>query len=499
MTSVWSAERAARADTLRARALAPIVVVAGSAGGILAAKLASQRQPMTVVVFALALVPLALWRWPQAAVLGLLAGTVMVEQFQYTVGTKPGVFTDKIPLFQSLSKGSGITPMEMLLVLMVVIWLMKGALEHSLGLPRSTLSRTMVVYLGLVVLGFAIGLAHGGKIKTAGWEVRPWFYMALAYVLAYSFLKTASAVKAIMWTLVLGSGFKAIQGVMMFLSVRHWQPRPEEILAHEEAFFFGLFLILCIGLWVFRIKGRLRAVATLLLPAVLLADLVNSRRNAWAIVGTTLITFFVMAYASLPERRRALRRFGVVVLVVSAVYFPLFWNKSGTLGQPARALHSQISPDARDLQSNRYRTLENANLAINIRQAYSIGRGFGVPINYVIPIVDISNVDAAISFLPHNGILWIWMRIGIEGEIVFLAMLAAAVMVACRLTKVRDPELILLGVLTVCALVAYVVQGYNDMGFFWFRIALCLGILLGAVEASLRRVADQVALPAVAR
>ena len=38
---------------------------------------------------------------------------------------------------------------------------------------------------------FAIGLSHGGKIKTAGWEVRPWFYMALAYVLAYSFLKTA--------------------------------------------------------------------------------------------------------------------------------------------------------------------------------------------------------------------------------------------------------------------------------------------------------------------
>ena len=82
--SLRSAERAARADTLRARALAPILVVAGSAGGILAAKLASQRQPMIVVVFALALVPLALWRWPQAAVLGLLAGTVMVEQFQYS-------------------------------------------------------------------------------------------------------------------------------------------------------------------------------------------------------------------------------------------------------------------------------------------------------------------------------------------------------------------------------------------------------------------------------
>ncbi len=40
--------------------------------------------------------------------------------------------------------------------------------------------------------------------------------------------------------------------------------------------------------------------------------------------------------------------------------------------------------------------------------------------------------------------------------------------------------------LTVCAVVAYLVQGYNDMGFTWFRIALCMGVLLGTTEAALR-------------
>jgi len=473
---------------LRARKLAPLAFLAAAAGGLGAAKLASMRQPMLIILFVLILVPLALWRWPQAGVLGLLAGTATVEQFRYTVGPRVGVFTDKIPLFQSLSKGSGVTPAEMLLALMIVIWLLRGAVTRSWNVPCSPLARSIVLLLVLVVVAFAVGIAHGGKIKVAGWEVRPWFYLALAYLFSASLLRTRTALRAVLWTLVLGTGFKALQGVMMFLSIRNMPGRPENILAHEESFFFGVFIILTLGLWLFQIRGRLRVVATALLPFVLVADMANARRNAWAIIGTTMIAFGVAAYSALPERRRGLRRVGVLLIVVSAVYFPLFWNKTGTLAQAARAVHSQIAPDARDKQSNQYRVAENANLALNIRQSSSLGRGFGRPIDYAIAIVDISNVDAAISFLPHNGILYVWMRMGILGEVVLWSMVAAAIIGACQLvkTKTGDRELALFGTIAVCAVVAYVVQGYNDLGLFWFRIALCLGVLLGGVEAALR-------------
>jgi O-antigen ligase len=482
------AERSTAPDTLRARKLAPLVVAAAVAGGLGAAKLAAMRQPMLIILFVLVLVPLALWKWPQAGVLALLAGTVTIEQFRYTVGPRAGVFTDKIPLFQSLSKGSGVTPAEMLLVLMTLIWLMKGAIDRSWGAPRSPLARSILLLLGIVVVGFAVGVAHGGKIKVAGWEVRPWFYLGFAYLFTASLLRTRNVLRTILWTLVLGSGFKAIQGVMMFLSIRHMPGRPENILAHEESFFFGVFIILTLGLWLFQVKGRLRVVATCLLPFVLIADMANARRNAWAIIGTTLIAFGIAAYSALPERRRGLRRIAAVVMVVSAVYFPLFWNKTGTLAQAARAVHSQIAPDARDKQSNQYRIAENANLALNIRQSASLGRGFGLPIHYAIAIVDISNVDAAIAFLPHNGILWVWMRMGILGEVLFWAMVAAAIIRSCQLVKTGDRELALFGTVAVCAVVAYVVQGYNDLGLFWFRIAICLGVLLGGVEVALRLV-----------
>jgi hypothetical protein len=166
---------------------------------------------------------------------------------------------------------------------------------------------------------------------------------------------------------------------------------------------------------------------------------------------------------------------------------PAYWHNDGVVGQPARAVRSEVAPDARDLQSNQYRNAENFNLLLNIKQSGPLGKGFGLRINYVSPIVDITNVDPAISFLPHNGLLYIWMRLGILGELLLWLLVAAAIIRASQLARVADREAALFGAVVVCAVIAYVLQGYNDLGFFWFRIALCLGFLLGATEATLYR------------
>jgi O-antigen ligase len=181
-----------------------------------------------------------------------------------------------------------------------------------------------------------------------------------------------------------------------------------------------------------------------------------------------------------------LRRLIAALLVMGAVYFPVFWNSEGTLAQPARALRSAIAPNARDLMSNQYRQAEDANLVLNIQASNGIGKGFGVPIDYAIPIQDLSDISSMIDYVPHNGVLYVWMRMGLVGEIAFLSLVGAMVIRGCQLVKVKDRELALFGTLVVCAVLGYVVQGYNDMGFFWFRIALALGALLGGVEAALR-------------
>jgi hypothetical protein len=88
-----------------------------------------------------------------------------------------------------------------------------------------------------------------------------------------------------------------------------------------------------------------------------------------------------------------------------------------------------------------------------------------------------------LRYVPHDGVYWIWMRMGLVGQGVFLLVIAEAVIAACRLSAAADRETALLGALVACALLGYVVMGQKDLGFYWFRIALCMGVLIGAVEA----------------
>jgi hypothetical protein len=273
--------------------------------------------------------------------------------------------------------------------------------------------------------------------------------------------------------------------------VRHATPRPDAVLGHEESCFFGVFVVLAIGLWTFGIRGRLRTVATFLLPIVLMADMVNSRRTAWAILFAGGLLMTVISYVRFPDRRRILKRCLVLVVIGMAVYLPAYWGNTGATAQPARAIRSVVAPsssDARDSSSDRYRLIEDANLALNIRTHHSTGTGFGVPIKYDIPITDLTGIASMLKYVPHDGIYWIWLRMGLLGQAMFLLLIAEAVLAACRLTVVPDRETALLGALVACGLLAYVVMGQKDLGFYWFRIAVFMGVLLGAVEARSRQV-----------
>jgi hypothetical protein len=470
-----------------------LAILAGLAAGALAAS----GHSTIVFAFPALLIPVAIWKRDEAGVIIVLAVATLVEEDTYEVG--PGVagaFTQKIPLFHSITQGSGVSLFEVLLVLILAVWVMKGALQGSLRLPHSALSRAIGVFLLVVLWGVGVGLADGGAFRWAVWEIRPFVYLGVMFWVSASLLNTKRALRAVLWTLVLGSGFKALQGVKIWIPARHLTPKPEAILAHEEAFFFGLFIFLTLALWIFEQRGALRTTATALLPAVLLSNLANSRRTSWAILVLGLVAMLVVAYATLPHRRRMLQRLGLGLAIGSAVYFPFFWNSESTIGQPAHAVHSAVKPDKRDASSNLYRDQENANLWFNIRKSPYVGMGFGRPIDYALPIQDISTIDPQIKYVPHDSVLGLWMRVGLVGEVAFLMVIAAAILRAVELMRVRDQELALFGLLTICGIVAYLVQGYNDLGFSWFRIALCMGILFGATEAALRLARQERTSPA---
>ncbi len=468
------------------RSLSLLLFAAAVCVGLVVAREVQGSHPVLALLTPLLLVPWGLWVSPTAGVVAGVAAGVVVEQFAYQVGPRPGAVTAYVPFFHSITPGSGFTPAEAFLVVLLATWALRQVRAGVPLLHPSPLGRRLALLIGVTVAYVGVGLARHGSLKAALWEVRPLFYLAIMFVLASSLLTTTRAVRALLWALVLGSGAKAGYGLVIFLAVRHLQPRPEAVLGHEESFFFGLVVFLVIGLWSFRVQGRLRTVATSVLPAVVLCDMANSRRTAWAILIAGSLFMTLLAYARLPEHRQAIRRGAVVVVALSLVYLPLFWNKTGTSAQPARALHSLVAPDPRDASSDRYRVLEDANLKVNIRAHRATGSGFGVPINYAIRIPDLTGIASMLAYVPHNGVLWVFMRPGILGEVLLWLVIGEGVLSACRLTRVADRETAVLGALVASALVGYAIIGEKDLGFYWLRIALCTGALLGAVEARLR-------------
>jgi hypothetical protein len=486
MTALRPARGPADADARLARMLAPAVCGAGLAAGYLAGHLAGGHQPVLAMLLPLLLLPILLWHLPRAGLLLLVAATITIEQFGYEVGPRGGAATASIPFFHSVSAGSGLTPVEVFIAVLVGIWVLKTVQSGERLFHRTRLSRHIGLLCALAVVFLVYGMYRQGDFKIGLWEARPFFYLGITYVLASSMLTRASSMRAIWWIMVIGSGVKAVYGIVIWYSIRHVQPRPEAVLAHEESFFFGMFVVLTLGMWVFHLRGRLRVVATCLLPVVLLADMVNSRRTAWAILATSSVVMLVIGYVRRPDRRKMLRRVALVLLAGSAVYMPLFWNKDGTLAQPARAVRSVVAPDARDEQSNQYRVVEDANLMLNIQATHSMGKGFGLPINYIIGMVDLHSSIRAIAYIPHNGVLYVWMRMGILGELALWLVIMYGIIAACRLTAHPDNETVLFAAMAVAAMVAYVIMGDKDMGFTWFRIAFFVGALLGAVEGRTR-------------
>jgi hypothetical protein len=490
-----------RANRLRVLALGVFSVMGALLAGLFAGTLASGGHSIAVVALFGITILVIIWRRPEVGVILILVAATTIEQFRYSVKD----FTDFVPFYASLSDGVGLkgvylNPLELTLVVVAVIWLMKAVANRTVRLPRSHLAAGFAIMLGIALLAEMHGLASRGDFKASLWELRPWVYVSAAYLLTTQLVTTRTAIRAVLWTFVIGTGFKSIQGVILLFATRHVIPRPESILAHEESVFFSLFIVLVAALWLYREKGRLRAVATAFLPTVIGADLGNTRRAAWLILGACLIALAVIVWVQIPDRRRVIKRVAVMTAVVSLVYIPIFWNHGGIVGQPARAIRAAVSPDARDRSSDRYRKLEDANLALAIKRSTPFGQGFGVPINYEIPIIDISGIDPSIKFIPHDGILYVWMRFGFPGELAFWWLIGSAMLAALWLARSRDRQLALIGTLAVCAVIAYVLEGKYDLGLSWFRIALFTGILLGVMESArhLAERADDTAAPAKA-
>jgi O-antigen ligase len=225
-------------------------------------------------------------------------------------------------------------------------------------------------------------------------------------------------------------------------------------------------------------RGRL-LLGALCVPAGW-AYLVSQRRAAVIGLSAALVVLAIVLFWH--QRSRFWRVVPVAILVFVA-YLGAFWHSSGSLGFPAQALKTVISPGSlseRDRGSDLYRQIENYDLSFTIRQAPVTGLGFGHPFSQPLPLPDISFYEFY-RFIPHNSVLWVWIQTGFFGFVSMFFLFGRAMALAGRklrsLTNSDDVIVVAVGATFVLmyAIFAYVDIAWDPRGtvFLGFAFAIC--------------------------
>lgn len=326
------------------------------------------------------------------------------------------------------SDGFSFSPLEVTLVVALIAVPIRRWARGQRPFARSELGIPMTVVLLMILFGFANGMGKGGDLRAAIFELRPLLYFSIIYMLTISVCDQLGHYRRLLYTAFAAVSVQSLLSMQYALSL---DPRAraslQSLTEHGSAISMNLLfvaLIMSMAIhgcsWVLRVSLLLASI-----PAMWVY-LLSQRRVAIV----TLIIALVMFGVILFWRQR--RTFMLVVPIMSLIgiaYVGAFWNATGPAGFPAQAVKTVIAPNdlsVEDQQSDQYRTIENFNLQATIRSSPIRGTGFGLPFQRPIPLADISVFEFN-AYIPHNSLLWMWIKTGLIGIVAFLYLIARGV------------------------------------------------------------------------
>lgn len=433
-------------------------------------------------------------------------GVYIVAACVVLVETQPlaiSILTDRLHVYYwpaSLA-GRGERPIGLLLLFLLALTVYRRLRRHERALEGGPLLLPFGCFLVCVAWGVVHGLSSGGSVRIIVLEVRPFCYLFLSYLLAYNLVTTTRQVRTLLWVIIIGAGVKSLQGMYVYLGVLHGRLEGHrEILAHEESFFLAAVIVLFVVFSIHHRDRRQYHTILQLLPFLVIVLIANQRRVAYLELLAGASVVWALAFLHATSRRRRL----VKILSVSAplllFYVFAFYQDTTFFARPARSLVSIFYPDPMDTksaESNLYRVIENRNLLATIKQHRLLGRGFGIPFLQPTTLPDISEWNPYYLHIPHNTILWVWMRLGTIGFLALWVLIGALVVRGARLAgRLRDPYLQCIAIFVVAVTLMEILAAYADYQLYCLRNVLYLGLLAGVLTKLPSCDMDQVAEPA---
>ncbi len=443
-----------------------------------------------LAVFAIITIPVIIWNFPRFGIYFLIVSAIIfAEPATTTLSTVP---TSVIKLWINFStigqmhgtnalKPLSFSPAEIVMILTTLAWLIRSISDRTFKFRPGAFIWPILIYLSFVLWGYVHGLTTGGDRVMALYEVRAQTYLLLATILGANLITEVKHVKAVLWSLLIGSGILSVFGTITYFVVGT-AASDQSLLAHDDTLFFVRLVLLSFIVMMINVDKKMRAWAIFFLPFAIISIIGNQRRASIAAFIIAFIPLLPLLWVNFKDSRKQIGIFLIVFSVLSAVYLPVAWNAKGAWALPARAIRSQSDPNARDESSDFYRMAESADLRFTRDTNPWLGYGYGKEFIEVVPLVRLTT--SFLDYLPHNGVLWVWMRLGNFG---FLAFLMIIVFVLIRgpqlLSSVSDPYLKTIGILAILDILMIYIYGKYDLQITNPRQMFILSIQLGILSA----------------
>jgi hypothetical protein len=418
-----------------------------------------------------------------------MAGVMLFEQYGI-----PGfeTFTHHIGFFSNLKEirylpffeAGMVSPAELHLIFLCSSLLIQATVRRDFEFIPIPVWFPFLFFYAIFVFSFLNGVRSGGDFLIALWEVRALFYLAVIYIIVPQIISTSKQIRILFWIFMFGIMIKGLQGGMRFVELGYTTGGFDVLTNHEDPVFMVTIIVLLLGLIVFKTDAAQRRWILFLLIPYGIGFYVAQRRAAYAALMVSVAAFILLLP---PEKRARFFKYFLPVLIMLTLYGAAFWNSTSPVGRPVQLIKSgiekpELETNARDYYSNLYRDFENYNLAKTAERYPRFGTGFGHRYDQPIPLANIR--FPLKDYIPHNQILWVYVKMGTVGFFAFWFFFHSFAAKGTQVfMKLKDPYLKAVTAVIVIAVINQMVVSYFDLQLTYYRNMLYLGCLMGLLGA----------------
>jgi hypothetical protein len=406
-------------------------------------------------------------------------------------------------LFQNISTYSPLPVPASGVDLLMLLTVVSAAMQRSRDATAwrvGAFGRPVLGYAAVFFVGTVIGIARGGdfQLDVALNELRGPLTLLILYLLATNILRDRGQLVVLLSIFMALTSVKALQAILNYGDAQSLPYALRAFSSHEDVVFFGAAAAIGLAACVLRVSSRLAWPLLAVQPLIWAAELLGNRRTGFVALGVTLSVIALLTLVATP--RRGLIVVGAGVLGVAA-FLALFWDASGPIADPIRALRSVFDPSSTSLvdqSSDAWRLIEDRNIAFTVQQLPLTGVGLGQQYLFQMEPSPLGFLNW--RYIAHNALLWLWLKAGPLGALALWFLVARVLTISSAVyARLRDEEMRLALVLPITLLVSQVVFSSVDLGLTYMRTMMVLGIALGMASFLARRDAPIAAAVAPAR